>query len=114
LKWTWDAADKKFARILYAPGKRWMSFQHRLGHRREVSADAKQLAQELGEGGRARFYQQILDGVDPECVNEAVKDLRALAATRRMPDNRAAWFLGALKQILERRGEALFPQAEEG
>lgn len=108
LKCRWDLSSKGFPRVLYIPGERWFGFQQALGHAGSPSDEAKNLARELGEADRASFYQQILNRA-PDYVNEALKDLRALALAGRTPANPAAWFIGSLKQILSEKGKDLFP-----
>lgn len=109
LSYEWDSGSKNRWRILYKPGPRWYAFQHDLGHGMAVTQEAKDLAAELGEPKRARFYQQILGRVDAAYVNEALQDLRAAVREGRPPENKAAWFLGALKAILAEKGLSLFP-----
>lgn len=111
LRYEWETASNGRWRILYNPGPRWYAFQNDLGHGIEVTQTAKDLAMELGEPKRARFYQQVLNRVDPAYVNEALQDLRAAVREERAPENKAAWFLGALKGILEGKGLSLFPVA---
>lgn len=109
LRYDWETASNGRWRILYNPGPRWYAFQNDLGHGIEVTKTAKDLAIELGEPKRSRFYQQVLNRVDPAYVNEALQDLRAAVREGRAPENKAAWFLGALKGILEGKGLPLFP-----
>lgn len=109
LRYDWETASNGRWRLLYNPGPRWYAFQNDLGHGIEVTKTAKDLAIELGEPKRARFYQQVLNRVDPAYVNEALQDLRAAVREGRAPENKAAWFLGALKGILEGKGLTLFP-----
>ncbi len=109
LTYQWDTENRKFWRVLYKPGPRWFGFQEQLGHRVQVTAQARDLALELEEPKRAAFYQQILDRVKPDYLNEALQDLRASVQTGRAPENKAAWFLGALKTILSEKGINLFP-----
>lgn len=109
LSFAWEVTSNGRWRILYNPGPRWFAFQNDLGHGIEISRDAKDLATEVGEPKRARFYQQVLNRVDPAYVNEALQDLRAVVREERAPENKAAWFLGALKGILQEKGQPLFP-----
>lgn len=109
LEYAWDVADRNFPRLLYTPGERWRRFQARLGHGGQVSEDARALARELGEPDRASFYQQIVERVDRQYLNEALQDLRARLLAGHPPANPAAWFLGTLKDILTPKGLPLFP-----
>lgn len=109
LRYDWETTSHGQWRLLYNPGPRWYAFQNDLGHGIEVTKTAKDLAIELGEPKRARFYQQVLNRVDPAYVNEALQDLRAVVREERAPENKAAWFLGALKGILDGKGLTLFP-----
>lgn len=109
LTYEWETKQGRLWRILYKPGPRYWAFQRDLGHGITIGKVAQDLAAELGEPSRGAFYQQIVDRTTPDYINEALQDLRASVRENHGPENKAAWFLGALKAILAAKGLDLFP-----